>query len=418
MNTIRLHEHLPLLPGRRTLAVIDPAALAENYRLLMARVRAASPATEGIAVVKADAYGHGIRPAVAAFLGAGCRAFAVACPEEAVALRRLLREAHADIEPSPLILVLGYTPPEDAAILSAYDITTALVSDAYATALSAEAERAGVTVRVHAALDTGMNRIGYPAHTDGEIAETAAALLRRFGPGGCEQSLCLDGLFTHFARADEDPDTEMSEGGHTLTQYARYRRVLDALVAGGLRPRLCHVCNSAAAVRFPGALPEGCLDAVRLGISLYGYGVPAPDGDTRPALRLITAVSHVHDLLPGEAVGYGGTFEAATLRRIATLPVGYADGFLRAYAGAEVTLHTPVGDHRAPLVGRICMDQCMVDITALPEGRVTPGTPVTLFGATRADLKALAARAHTIPYELLSLITARVPRIYEEDSSL
>ena len=279
-----------------------------------------------------------------------------------------------------------------------------------------------MTVRVHAALDTGMNRIGYPAHTDEEIRETVdalATLCRDGTPDETDGGLLFDGLFTHFARADEAYDTEMGrDDSLTMTQYTRYRRVLEGLCERGIRPRVCHVCNSAASVRFPGALPEGCLDAVRLGINLYGYGVDLPHGDmetpptgthTKPALRLETVVTHIHSLLPGETVGYGGTYSSDTTRTLATLPVGYADGWIRAFSGATVTFHTPAGEVTAPIVGRICMDQCMADVTDLP---VEVGTPVTLFGETTNQLDALAERAHTIPYELLCLITARVPRVY------
>ncbi len=442
MNTtsFRLHEALPTLPGVRVRAVIDTAALVQNWQTLLARVKATSPQTEAIAVVKADAYGHGIRPVAEALTRAGCRSFAVACPEEAVALRGILRELppstasdrpHEDATADePDILILGYTAPEHAPLLATHRITATLLSDDHARALAAAARRHGVTVRVHAALDTGMNRIGYPAHNDREIEATTRALLALVADTA--PALTIDGLFTHFARADEDYEAEMTVSDSlTMTQYARYRRVLDGLVAGGFRPRVCHVCNSAAAVRFPAALPAGCLDMVRLGINLYGYGVPlspAPSpanpsslhatGDGSPALcpvlRLETAVSHVHDLAVGESVGYGGTYTADTPRTLVTLPVGYADGWLRAFSGASVTLHTAVGDFQAPVVGRICMDQCMLDITGLPADArrtVYVGTPVTLFGDTSPSLEALATRAHTITYELLCLITARVPRV-------
>ena len=421
MNHIRLHEGFPLLPHPRARAVIDTEALTHNYHALLSPVKAVSPNTYGIAVVKADAYGHGIRPAVSALLKAGCRSFAVACPEEAVALRRLLRElltgTASDLDTD--ILVLGYTDPKNAPLLSAYRISTSLLSADYASRLLACAREARVTVRGHIALDTGMNRIGFPAHNDEEITETLAAIRRlwREGtPSPDRGGLILDGLFTHFARADEDFDTEMNHPDSlTMTQYARYRRVYDALAAEGIRPRVCHICNSAATVRFPGVLPEGCLDAVRLGINLYGYGVNYPEqADTtpmKPAMRLESAVTHIHTLLPGETVGYGGTYSANTPRDLATLPVGYADGWLRAFSGAEVTFHTPEGDVTAPIVGRVCMDQCMADVTGLP---VEVGTPVTLFGETSAQLETLAEMAHTIPYELLCLITARIPRVYGE----
>lgn len=169
------------------------------------------------------------------------------------------------------------------------------------------------------------------------------------------------------------------------------------------------------------------MTAVRLGIGLYGYGVhdceapentenPANRGVTpmkppiRPVMRLETLVTHVHTLLPGETVGYGGEYTADTPRVIATLPVGYADGWLRTFSGCDVTFHTEQGDFTAPIVGRVCMDQCMADVTDLP---VEVGTPVTLFGRNTQELEALSARAHTIPYELLCLITARIPRVHE-----
>lgn len=414
MRYHHLHETLPTLSAPRVRAVIDTQALKDNYHGLLAPVRAVSPKTYAIAVVKADAYGHGIRPVVTALLRESCRSFAVACLEEGVALRRLLRELLGeDSDREADILILGYTQPDKAPLLSEYRIATALLSEAYANALSEAAEGAGVQVMGHIALDTGMNRIGFPAHNEEEMAQTHHAIRRLHARGSAlpGRGLLLDGLFTHFALADGELEQEARSDSLTMTQYARYARVKALLEAEGIRLRVCHVCNSAAAVRLPGLLPEACLDAVRLGINLYGYGVrdtlkPA----MRPVMRLETLVSHVHTLLPGESVGYGGEYAASTPRIIATLPVGYADGWIRALSGAEVTFHTPEGDVTAPIVGRICMDQCMVDVTDLP---VTVGTPVTLFGREAMELEALAARAHTITYELLCLITARVPRVFD-----
>lgn len=418
MNIVHLHETFPLLPGLRARALIDTEALVSNYAALLAPVREVSPKTYAIAVVKADAYGHGIRPVVGALLAAGCHSFAVACLEEAVALRRLLRELctgrASDREND--ILVLGYTAPENASILAVYSISTALISEEYTRRLLEHARRSRVTVRGHVALDTGMNRIGFPAHTEDEIRDTLQILrsLAADGASDGESGLILDGLFTHFSRADEDYTAEMTcPDSLTMRQYDRYNRVLEGLTSLGLRPRVCHVCNSAASVRFPYVHPEGCLDAVRLGINLYGYGVAFPNREDapilRPVMKLETVVTHVHTLLPGERVGYGGEYTSDTPRTLATLPIGYADGWIRAYRGAEVTFHTPDGEMTAPIVGRICMDQCMVDVTDLP---VTVGMRVTLFGSSSRELEALAERAHTIPYELLCLITARIPRIY------
>ncbi len=405
IRTHRLHEMLTpgLIPphARRVYAEINPAALTYNYRLLADRAaNAAGQKLTPVAVVKADAYGHGIRTCAEALVGAGCRAFAVACIEEAIALRQVLDENGTEAT----VLILGYTDPACAALLAQHRLTAALLSAEHARRMSDAACAAGVRVPAHIALDTGMNRIGLAAHspeeTENAVREAAEILAL---PG-----LCVSGMFSHFAEADADCDTEMADGSRTMTQYARFAQVRDALAARGLRPGLCHICNSAAAVRFPTAHPDALPDAIRLGISLYGYGVPLPDGQAlRPVMRLCTSVVHLHTLLPGERVGYGGTFSADTPRLLATLPVGYADGWIRALAGASVTVHTAEGDRTAPLVGRICMDQCMADVTGLP---VRVGDRVTLFGQSPEQLEALAARAGTIPYELLCLVTARVPR--------
>ncbi len=424
VSICRLHEGLyrptPILPpeGSRAWAVVEPRVLAENYRILLSRIREASPHTQPIAVVKADAYGHGIRPVVSTLVREGCRAFAVACIQEAVPLRELLTELLPPKE-APMILVLGYVSPACVSLLADFDITVAAVSDAHAQALADAARTAGVTVKAHIALDTGMNRVGYPAHTDVEIAATATAILARAAES---EHLLIDGMFSHFARADEDYTAEIIDPDSlTHRQYARFRAVAEELAARGSVPRLLHICNSAASVRLPGTLPAACHDAVRLGIELYGYGVPSPDArpEVRPILRLETTVAHLHELLPGESVGYGGTYVASTPRTLLTLPIGYADGWLRAYTGTQVLIHTPAGDHLAPIVGRICMDQCMADITDLPpaaRSAVIPGeTRVTLFGSAQTPLDALAERAHTIPYELLCLITARVPRVWKEE---
>ncbi len=424
LSICRLHEGLyrpvPILPpeGSRAWAVVDTRVLAENYRTLLARVQAVSPSTKPIAVVKADAYGHGIRPVVTTLVREGCRAFAVACVQEAVPLRALLNELLPG-EEKPLILVLGYVSPTCVLLLARQAITVAVVSDAHAAALSAAACAAGVHLRIHIALDTGMNRVGYPAHTDGEIADTIAAILARFGEAS---SLISDGIFTHFARADEDYDKEISaEDSLTRRQYTRFRAVTDGLAARGFIPRVLHICNSAASVRLPAVLPDACHGAVRLGIELYGYGVPSPDAypAMRPVMRLETTVAHIHDLLPGETVGYGGTYVSDTPRTLVTLPIGYADGWLRAFSGTRVLIHTLHGDHLAPIVGRICMDQCMVDVTDLPaaarDSIVCGKTRATLFGSPETPLDHLAQMAHTISYELLCLITARVPRVWENE---
>lgn len=393
---------------RRACAHIDRDALIHNYTVLSEGVTAVSPACVSVCVVKANAYGHGVETVVSTLWQAGCRHFAVATVEEALTLASLVGSAPA------LLLVLGYTPSEDALKAAAHGITITAVSRDHAEALAGGAARAGVTVNCHIALDTGMNRIGLPAHSEAEIGqavEDAAAIMRLDG-------LSVTGMFTHFALADEDYADAVAPDSHTMTQYARYRKVYDRLVARGLRPNFCHVCNSAAAIRLPQLYPDVCFDGVRFGISLYGYGVsPAPHHTYAlcPVMRLTTRVVHLHTLLPDEIVSYGGRYKAETPRTIATLPIGYADGFRRGFEGGTIVVHTDEGDVTASLVGRICMDQCMADVTDLP---VKVGDEVTLFGGDspvfpvpQSSLEALCDRAGTIPYEILCQITDRVTRI-------
>ena len=395
----RLYAGLPIVKEARTWAEIDVDALCYNYRTVMAHLASLSPSRPVpiICVVKADAYGHGAGAVARALLDEGCRFFAVSCIEEAVELRGVCREVGVNAD----ILILGYTRPSLAPVLAKADLITALPSAKYARELAAAARASGVRVRAHVKLDTGMNRIGFPAHTEAEISEALRdiALLSR------ESGLSLEGLFTHFARADEDSD--LAPTGLTDVQQKRFFAVKNGLDAFGVPPLMCHICNSAGAIR----LPDCLADAVRVGISLYGCP-PSEVLDVlplRPVMRLVTMISHIHTLQPGETVSYGGTFTASEPRRIATLPVGYADGFIRAYSGASVRIATRTGEVKAPIVGRICMDQCMVDITNTD---AAVGDAVTLFGTEPCDIADLARRADTIPYEVLCLVSARVPRRY------
>ena len=411
-ETTRLHEYLPVLKHHKTWVEVDTAALRANYRALRDPIVKQNPHARMIAVVKADAYGHGIEPCVHSLRSEGCRDFAVSGIEEAIAIREILRKTYPDVPDQDIsILILGYTLPKQAGLLADYRIATTVLSEDYAKELSHEATKQGVSVTIHLAVDTGMNRIGIPAHSEGECGEAVDCIERIAALDG----LRIEGMFTHFANADDPQDRVEDQDGITMVQYRRYKWVLEQLTKRGLRPGLCHVCNSAAAYRFPNLFPEGCLDAVRLGIMLYGVSpskhVPC---SLKPVMRLKTVISHVHTLLPGEAVSYGGCYTASEPREIATLPIGYADGFVRAYSGASVTIHADNPDGKgkirleAPIVGRICMDQCMIDVTGLP---VHVGDVVTLFGDRPEQLTALADQAATIEYECLCLISARVPRI-------
>ena len=392
----RTYSTLPALSDYKAWAEVSAAALIRNYRYISDLMQKKAPGARMIAVVKADGYCHSNEICVPAFLEAGCDFFAVSSIEEAVAVREISDKARKH----PDVLILGYTPPSAAETLARYDIIQCLISAEYAAELSRYAGRLKRAVRVHVKVDTGMNRVGFAAHSAEEIEAAADQIADAVALPG----LRAEGIFSHFARSDEDlsidPDTDLNR-----IQFERFMAVDEALRARGVALPMRHICNGAAAIRFPA---EYALEGVRFGLWLYGVGTDEFDEPLVPALRLKTLVAHLHPLLPGEGVGYGSTYRSEIPRVLATLPIGYADGFLRAYRDGTVTVHTKEGDVTAPLVGRICMDQCMIDVTGLP---VSVGDQVTLFGVSANELAALAARGGTIEHEVLCLISSRIPRI-------
>ncbi len=392
----RTYSTLPTLAAHKAWAEVSPGALVRNYRFLDGLVRKKKPDTRMITVVKADGYCHSNEICIPAFLEAGCDFFAVSSIEEAVAVREIAKRC----KKHPDILILGYTLPSEAETLAKYDIIQCLISKDYAKLLSDYAARARVNVRVHVKVDTGMNRIGFSAHSDGEIVSAAEEILEAIA----YPRIKAEGIFSHFARSDEDLSAS-PENDLNRIQFERFMAVNAALAERGAPTLMRHICNGAAAIRFP---DEYLLEGVRFGLWLYGLGAPEFMDVLEPALKLRTVVAHLHPLLPGESVGYGGTYRSDVPRTIATLPIGYADGFLRSFRDGTVTVHTKEGDVSARLVGRICMDQCMIDVTDLP---VALGDTVTLFGSTPRDVAELAARGGTIEHEVLCLISARIPRV-------
>lgn len=357
-------------------------------------------------VVKADAYGHGAVACVRALAQHGADAFAVSSVEEAIEVRTTLDAMEGKAETEPMVLILGYTLPEDVDLLCKYRITQTVFSLEYAEALAASMQgykRDGVigadaVLPIHIKLDTGMNRLGFrpwdEARDIDDIVNVCA--MRDF--------LCM-GLFTHFSEADT-PHANTTE-----VQYSRYMAALEALEARGVSFAERHVSNSAAITNFSALALDERMTMVRLGIELYGL-TPSlqtvlPPTELRPVMTLETVISHIHTVHAGECVSYSGVFSPKRESRIATLPIGYADGFLRVYGnGGYVT----VNGQKAPICGRICMDQCMIDVTDLPD--VAVGDTVTLFGEHAQSVDEIAARANTIGYEVISLIGKRVPRIY------
>lgn len=345
---------------RPTWAEIDLSAVAANTRALCARL---APGARLMAVVKADGYGHGAVPAAQAALGAGATWLGVAIAEEAIALRAAGIEAP--------ILVLGWTPPEQAgeAIAAGIDLTVFSLADA-------AAYRGG---RLHVKVDTGMTRLGFSAaEAPGAVADLAAL------PG-----VEVRGIFTHFAGSDED------DLSGARRQLATFQSVLGALP---FRPPFVHAANTAAVFR----LPEAHFDLCRAGIGLYGYGGPG----LRPALRWLTRIAQVRDVPAGTGVSYNSTYVTETSERLATLPVGYADGLPRSLSNRGAVR---VAGCIAPIRGRVCMDQTVASLAGSPDAK--PGDPVVIIGDGQwAD--EVAAAAATIPYEILCRIGPRVPRIY------
>ncbi len=372
---------------KRTWAEIDLDALRHNYRLIQQKI---APDTCIYAVIKADAYGHGAVKVAHAFLEEGATRFAVSNVEEAVQLRQ------AGI--TQPILLLSYTPPAEVCRLVEMDITQTVVSLAHAKELDVAAAAGNVTLKVHLKVDTGMSRVGFVHQTEADRKVAAAEVFA----AASLPCLHAEGIFTHFATADEQDEQP------TRNQFARFMQTVEDVEALGVHFAVRHCCNSAGTMRFP----EMHLDAVRPGIILYGL---APDSSwmndfwpLRPVMQLKTAVSMVKTVPAGTAFSYGSTFVAEKQMQVATVPIGYADGYSRLMAGKAYML---VNGKKAPIVGRVCMDQCMLDVTGL---EVCVGDTVTVFGEG-LPTEEYAAFIGTIHYESVCTVAKRVPRVYIEN---
>jgi len=298
------------------------------------------------------------------------------------------------------ILVLGYTDPAAAPILASNTITQTLFSEEYALQLAAEAAKAGCVVDCHVKIDTGMSRLGFDAEN-----ENTVLMVEKLAQSG---SLHITGIFTHFAVADEDTAVSMA---FTERQFTLFMEVCNRLQADGVNVGLRHCCNSAGTLLHP----DYHLDMCRLGLSQYGLD---PDPcmkallDVRPAMSLYTVVSMVKEIPAGATVSYGRQYTAPTPRRIATVAIGYADGYPRSLSNrAEMLLH----GKRAPVIGRVCMDQLMLDVTDIPEARMGDIAVVAgSEGGESVTFDDMARWAGTINYEIICGISKRVPRVITE----
>ena len=374
-------------------AEIDIAALEGNYRACLEKLHQTAPNARIIAVVKADAYQHGTLPCVSALSDAGCDFFAVSCLEEAYPVRN---QAGEDAE----ILILGYTMPLPQMVseLAKHNFVQTLLSPDYARALAKVVKENNLApLRIHIAIDTGMGRIGYPARTEKEIAETVQSILSLRDEGAFE--IC--GMFTHFASADEELATAKEK---TTLQATRYRALKEKLEENGMVIPFHHVSNSAAAL----TRPDDIFDGVRLGLALYTPPSYKPKRlNLQPVMHLSADVIHIQTIPAGETVGYGGRFKALVDTKIGVLPIGYADGIPRSLRGATLSLKTENGVFPVKIIGSICMDQCMIDLSGI-DAKI--GDRVSFFGHTPTALLELAEYAGTIPYELLCALSLRVHR--------
>ena len=380
---------------RRTWAEINLDAVNNNIQQIKSIIK---PGVKLCAVVKADCYGHGYAYTTAEMAAAGADWFAVSNLAEALQLRRVGIAAP--------ILILGYTPPDKAPELVYNDISQAVFSEDYAEKLSAAAVFSGIQVNAHIKIDTGMSRIGFLYHDTVEDYPTVDEIERVCRLPGLKP----EGIFTHFSSAD------CADGeAFTRIQYDLFLSVTERLRGRGIEFPLRHCSNSAAILDYP----EMNLDMVRAGVILYGM-YPSSAVSRRipllPVMELKTVVSMVKTLPAGTPVSYSRTFETTGPTTLATVPIGYADGYPRLLSNrAEMLL----GGKRVPVRGNVCMDQCMLAVTGLPD--VHEGAEVTVFGREgneRVTADELAAKAGLINYEVTCGLSRRVPRVYVKNNEM
>ena len=348
---------------------------------------------EVVAVVKADAYGHGAVDIIPTLLENGASRLAVAMISEALELRRNNIKAP--------IMILGYTPLEYGKELIESDIEQTVYDLDYAKELSKIAESLGKKAKIHIAIDTGMGRIGFlPGKETVSVIEEIVKL----------EGIDTIGMFTHFATADEKDKT------YTYEQFNKIKGIIESLKDRKIEIPFKHVSNSGAIMD----MPETFLEGVRAGIILYGY-YPSDEVDKsklplKKVLTLKTRVSHVKELEKDMYISYGRTFKTLRKSIIATIPVGYADGYSRLLSGKAKVI---INGKAAPVVGRICMDQCMVDVTDI--GEVKVGDEVVLLGednGIKYDADDMARDMGTINYEIICMLKQRIPRVYLKDGKV
>lgn len=387
----------PFTETQRTWAEVRLSTIEQNYRAICQQAN-----TPVLCVVKANAYGHGAVPVARRLAACGAPYFAVATVKEAVELR-----TNGITTP---ILILGYVAREEMETVARQHITATVYDTETAMLLSKAASRVGESVTVHYKIDTGMTRLGFATWSQTDSQHTIHAIL------DCARLPYLhsEGIFTHFAVADTSNTANVA---YTRLQYERFATICDALQTAGLDLPLRHCANSGAIQQY-GEMHKSIHPPIyesmkRAGIILYGYradpALPAVM-KLQPAMTVKARVAQVREIPADTTVSYGRTFQTTAPTRLAVVTIGYADGYLRTGSGqAHMLLHGV----RVPVVGRICMDMCMLDISALPDDdSVCRGDEVTVFGDIGWTADDVAQAAGTISYEVLCAVSCRVPRIY------
>lgn len=369
----------------RTWAEIDLNAISTNVKQFK---KCLNNSTKLMVVVKADGYGHGALEVSKCAVKSGADYLAVAACSEAVNLR--------ENNIKTPILILGAVFNEDIPLLIKYDITPTVVDYEFAKELSNEAVNKNKMAKIHIKLDTGMSRIGYRCENDTYIEECIKISKL--------PNIVIEGIFSHFSKADEHDET------YTHLQYNTFCKMCEILENNGINIPIKHICNSAGIIKYP----QYHLDMVRLGISLYGHYPSTEfnenDIELTPAMTFKTKIVYIKDVPKDTYVGYGGAYKTDESKKIATLAVGYADGYPRTLSNKA---YVTVKGKRCKVIGNVCMDQMMIDVTGLDNLKI--GDEVILFGKSgnnNVTVEEIAALIGTINYEILCNLSKRVLRIY------
>ncbi len=374
---------------KRTWAEINLDNLEYNYKKIREK---AGESVKFLGVVKANAYGHGALRISKTLARLGADYLAVSSLDEAEELRL------GDVKLP--ILIFGHTPPEQVDKLLKYDITQTVTCEAKALEYQAQAEKLGGKLKIHIKLDTGMSRLGFlcgGVHFD----DCIKAIIR-----SCKlKNLEAEGIFTHFAVSDEEGEENKA---YTKKQFDLFMSVISKLSENGINFKIRHCANSGAFANYP----ETYLDMVRPGLLTYGYGEYAERLGLKPVMSVKTVIGTIKVLDADTSISYGRLFTTDTCHRVGVLPIGYADGLFRSFSNGG-TVQLPYG--KTKILGRICMDMCMIDLKDYPQSEV--GDEVEIFGENN-PVEEVSAYVGTIPYEIVCAVSRRVPRLFLEKGEI